>query len=126
MSAIIEFKPVLRDMRTNFWILRAFFGLILLCPVLGGVLLWGVDHLDGGSGPAGLPFWLGVAFSDIFPPATQIDGMSAAGVFLRRLNGLVGYILLGLIFHVIRESFRDHRLKESRYVFLSTDTDARR
>ena len=108
--------------------MRAFFLLLLLMVVADGLLMYLFDELSStGGSPQGFYYWLALSFDDVFPPRlfSHAAGTEIVG-FIRKINGLLGYVLLGLIFHAIREAFRDHNLRVSKFIFLATGTEARR
>src|ERR1700674_741278 len=107
---------------------RADFCLLFFAVCLDGFLMYlFAELIETAGSPRGLCFWLFLAFDHVFPPRLfNQDVGTGIVLFIRKANGLLGYILLGLIFHVIREAFRDHNLRISRYIFLSTQADARR
>ena len=123
---IFPFLPVVKDFGLNIWDMRLFLLCILGILACNALAMSIVAPGEESMERHGFIFWFGIALDDAIPPATvssiPTDGAIA---FLRKINGITGYILLGLIFHAIREAFRDQKLKEAKWGLIPTKRDAR-
>lgn len=124
---ILPFRPIMRDLAANFWHLRTFLLLLLIVIVVDGILLFLFEDLFHSEGPKrSIFFWILLSVDDVFPPQLlNYTVGTEIGTVIRKLNGLLGYVLLGLVFHAIRESFRGHNLRASKRIFLTTEEEAR-
>jgi hypothetical protein len=114
-SGILPFRPVLRDLVRNLWVLRFFLLLI------GALLLLSCAALAWAEGPqpaAGTSFpeaWVRVLLLTLYGFDGEPHPVTPAGKAAVMLNSLIGKVFLGLLLWVIQQSLSDHPLKKSRY-----------
>ena len=122
---ILPLKPIIHDLLKNIWHLRTVLGALELFLVASGIALYVIEELVFGNSAHGALFWIEISFDDVIPPTLAKEiSTSIFSMWVRKLNGLAGYLLLGLIVWVVQRSISGHNLKASRFVFFATNQDA--
>lgn len=125
MMNIIPIRPILRDFGKNISLLREVLFYLFVILTLNGVILYISEELIFGSQGRGLLYWIGAAFDDVMPPETiPKTTISMVGTVLRKLNALIGYIILGLMIWVVEHSVGNQPLRKSRFLFFAARDDA--
>ena len=126
-KGILPFRPVLYELVLNLWHIRLFLVLVFLMLLVsaGGLFLTERDDLRQfvGAGSAAKEA-LFVTASAVLPvQVSSYHVASGLAKCLLLLDGLCGFVLLGLILWVVQESMSGQQLKRARYLIFPTSAD---
>ncbi len=127
MKAILPFRPIVRHFFTNLWHLRLFLLAIFLLICISSAVFYASERdyiLPNKSLSARLKEMFFITMSDVIPvKVAEYSAKTDLGKCMTIINSFCGFLLLGLLIWVIKQSMSGQRLKKSKLLVIPTKED---